>query len=675
MELSKILFIALAAFIALGFAFFQYLYKSRKRGRDTYILFSLRFFSVFILLLLLINPKIGFTSYKLEKPMLILLADDSWSINHLKQEDSLKLILESFKSNEKLSKRFDLVQYNFGKELKSGDINDFKDTETNIFSALEGVEALSKERKSVIALISDGNQTSGRNFEYFNSKNTEIYPFVIGDTTQYPDLELTRLNLNNYAFLDNRFPVEAFISYSGEDAVNTRFVIKENEKVIFSEEVSLDNDNNSVIIQAELPATNLGVLSYKAEIAPLATEKNQANNIKSFAIEVIDERTEILLLSAMPHPDLGAIKKAVETNKQRQLAIKYIGENDLNLEDYQLVILYQPNAGFLSVFEELKKNNQNYLLITGTKTNWNFINNIQDFIKKDFTNQNQEIFAVRNPNFNQFQFEDAVFSNFPPLEDKFGNIELESNSIESIYFQEIENVETTQPLLAIQGNAQRKIGYIFGENIWRWRSASFLEDKSFEAFDNFFGKLVQNLASTKQRERLTLDYESFFYENESAIINANFFDQNYQFDPKANLLITVEDSLNSFESQFILKNNTYQVDLGGLPPGTYTFQVNEAETGLSRSGSFEVISYNIEQKFISANKNAMQALAENSGTRIFYQNQTQEFINRLLNADKYKPVQKSQQKDVPLIDWFYLLFLLVLILAIEWFYRKYKGLI
>ncbi len=407
----------------------------------------------------------------------------------------------------------------------------------------------------------------------------------------------------------------------------------------------------------------------------METEKNTANNAKSFAVEVIDERTEILLISAIPHPDLGAIKKAIETNKQRQLDIKYIQDDLLNTEEYQLVILYQPTSGFASVFEELAENNQNYLIISGTQTNWNFLNSIQDFVRKDFTNQTQEIFAVKNPNFNQFQFEEVGFSEFPPLEDKFGRISVESNNLESIYFQEIENVETSQPLIAIQGSGQNKNAFILGENIWRWRSASFLENKSFEKFDNFFGKLIQNLASSKQRERLTLDYKSFYYENEPVKLTANFFDQNYQFDPNANLNISAADSLENIESQFILKNNAYEVDLGSLAPGTYNFKITETGTQLSRSGSFEIIAYNIEQKFISANKNAMEALAENSETKIYYPNQIQDLIDSLLSKDKYKPVQKSQQKNVPLIDWYYLLFLLVLILAAEWFFRKYKGLI
>lgn len=676
MNISNIILIALAIVIALGFAFLQYLFKNRTRKRETYVFFALRFLSVFLLLLLLINPKITSTTYELEKPNLILAIDNSASIAHLQQEDTVLGLLEYLKSNEALQERFQSIQYNFGNELLDSGKPDFKAAQTNIYAALESVKELSRKKSTAVVLISDGNQSSGRDFRYFSPRsNQEIYPVVVGDTTEYLDLELSQLNANSYAFLDNRFPVEAFISYSGEGEINSEFIIRSGKNIVYSEEFSLDKENNSMVIQAQLPASRLGVLSYETEVVPLEIEKNTANNTKKFAVEVIDERSKILLISANPHPDIGTFKKSIETNKQRQLDIKYLDDDLSDLQEYQLVIIYQPNSDFASIFEDLKAHNQKYLLVTGNQTDWNFLNNIQDFFRKEFANQSQEIFALQNPNFNQFQFEDVGFSEFPPLEDRFGNLSVLSNDLKSIYFQEIENVETSQPLIAVMGDGQNKNAFIFGENIWRWRSASYLDNKSFEKFDNFLGKLVQNIASKQQRERLTFDYNSFYYENEAVKITADFFDQNYQFDPNADLEISVENSEDILESQLILKNSGYEVNLGILSPGTYDFKITEEASQVSRSGTFEIIAYNIEQQFMSSNKKAMEALAESSGTRIHYHNQIDEIVTALLSNDKYKPVQKSRQKDVPLVDLYYLLFLLVVILASEWFFRKYKGLI
>ena len=676
MEITTIFYIALAILISLGFSFFQYIFRTKKRNRDTYIFATLRFLSVFILFLLFINPKITRTNYELEKANLFLAVDNSESIAHLKQQDTLNKLLQRLKSNKELQARFEINQYNFGNELVQGTTPGFNEPQTNIYAALNSLKELARKKPAAIVLLSDGNQSLGRDFQYFQPKNNQqVFPVVLGDTVQYLDLELSKLNSNTYAFLNNRFPVEVILSYSGEKPVQSRFRIKAEGNVVFSEEVAFDAENNSAVIQAELPANRLGVLSYEAEIIPLKNEKNKLNNAKKFAVEVVDERSKILLVTAISHPDLGAFKKSIEANEQRSVKIKTIDDDFDDLEDYQLVILYQPTRVFSALINDIKNQGKNYLLVTGTATNWQFANEIQDYVSKDFSSQSQEVFALRNPNFNQFQFKDFGAEEFPPLEDKFGSLKIENKALQNIFFQKIENESTSQPLIAVAGTRNNKTGFIFGENIWRWRAASFFERESFEAFDNFIGKLVQNLTSNKRRDRLTIDYKSFYYENEPIVLTANFFDQNYQFNPNANLETLVKKEGEKSASQLVLKNNNYTVDLGNLTPDDYNFTITEKNTGITRSGSFEVIAFNVEQQFATANLAGMRKLAQNSGTNIYYATSVSDLIDKLLVDDKYKPVQKSRENIVPLIDWYYLLFLLVFILAAEWFFRKYKGLI
>ncbi|MFZ0489481.1 MAG: VWA domain-containing protein, partial [Salegentibacter sp.] len=217
----------------------------------------------------------------------------------------------------------------------------------------------------------------------------------------------------------------------------------------------------------------------------------------------------------------------------------------------------------------------------------------------------------------------------------------------------------------------------FGENIWRWRAASYLRQQSFEEFDNFFGKVIQNLASKKHRERLSLDYDSFYYGNQEIGISAQYFDENYEFDPRAQLEISLknENSEEEKSAGFLLRNNNFRVELGNLEPGTYSFVVKEQNSGISKSGSFKVIDYNVEQQFVSANLNKMKQLAGNNDTKVYFPSDPGKLVEALQEDKAFVPVQKSHEKTVPLIEWYYLLFLLALLFAAEWFYRKYLGLI
>ncbi len=677
MTISIILYITLALIVALGFAFFQYLFRKPRRQRKNYIFFALRTLSLFLVFLLLINPKITSTEYEIERPELIILADNSQSLTYLEEEENLRSISNEISENSEIRKNFEISQVVFGEELSMRDSLDFQASQTNIYKALTQTQEIFSGKQSAVVLLTDGNQSLGRDFRYFKSKdNSKIFPVVIGDTTTYKDISIERINSNRYAFLNNRFPVEVFLNYTGDEAVEASITIYSGKNPVLTRKIQFSADSKSEILRTDLPANSLGVKTFSVEIAPLPNERNTLNNQQNFAVEVIDERTSVLILSEQPHPDLGALKKSIESNQQRIADIKYLNSENMQLSDYQLVVVYQLNRRFDNQIRGILEKNHNYLMVTGSQTDWNYLNSLALGYSRSATSQPQEIFPVYNPTFSSFQFENIGFDDFPPLVDRFGPLEFDNSQFEVMLYQELQGVKTGEPLMGVS-NSSPKSGFLFGENIWRWRAKSYLDNKSFEEFDEFFGKLIQNLSSKRSRERLTLEHENFYYGNENVIITAQYFDENYQFDSGESLKITVSnnDTEDSFTSDLIIKNNVYQFDAGDLPPGNYSFTVSVQNQNISKSGSFEVVDYNTEQQFVSANLEGLQSFAENNETDLIFPDKMEQLINSLLNDDKFRPMQKSRQKTVPLIDWYYLLFILIIILAAEWFYRKYLGLI
>lgn len=681
MSLPTVLLIALAAIFALGFVFFKYFSGNKKRSGNIFFLAGLRFISVFLLLLLLINPKITQQLLVVEKPLLLIAVDQSASIDHIGKADSVQAYLDYLRADTKLNEKFSIETYGFGSEAErlGEDSLKFNSQQTNISRSLKTMGKLNSSKQAALILISDGNQTVGEDFQYLKTdKNINILPVVVGDTTTPVDLYISNLNVNKYAFLNNRFPVEVVINYSGKQTITNKFEIRSGNTVLFSKEVNFDAENNSEIITTTLPATKLGSSFYTAEISPIDSEKNTINNTRKFGVEVIDERTSVLILSSIAHPDLGMLKKSIESNEQREVKIAYIGNSlDLNLSNFQLVILYQPNSKFKDVFEAIKADGLNSLLITGTETDWTFLNSVQQNFSKDPTSQTQEVFANFNQNFSEFQFEDLGFNRFPPLEDTFGILKFMDRSFSPLLFQIQEGVQTDLPLLAVAEKNSVKQAVLFGENIWKWRVKSYLDSGSFEPFDNFTGKLVQYLASTKKRDRLSFEVEPFYPENEQVQISAQFFDENYGFDPMGEVIIKLENSGTGtiIETGMLLDSNRYKFEAEDLEPGDYNLRITEQHTGISRVGSFSILEYNVEQQFSSANILKLQALAQNNESALYYLNDGTSLKEHLLSQEAYVSIQKSHEKNVSLINWKFLLALLVLSLGIEWFLRKYFGFI
>ncbi len=673
MTVTNILFIILAAIIALALVLVQYYFTKKNKRSKHWILFSaLRFITYFSVLLLLINPKFTNTSYTLEKPSLAIAVDNSSSINYLGEKEDVLNLLNQLQQDEDLMEAFAIETYSFGTDFTSADSLSFSEPQSNLHQAFSNLQQLYKNKTAPVVFISDGNQTYGQDFTYSAKQLKQpIFPVVVGDTTQYVDLKIGQLNTNRYAFLNNKFPVEVFVNYLGNSTIDQRFEIKQGNQTLYSETISFSSNKTSAVINATLPANSVGVKTYSVSIQPLENEKNIENNTKNFAVEVIDEKTNVLLLSSILHPDLGAFKKSIENNQQRAATIKNI-KDDIDFGEYQLVVLYQPDENFARAYEQIERLGLNTLTVTGTKTNYQFLNRNQQVFTKQTTNQEEDYLAAYNENYSSFQFEDIGFDDFPPLKDKFGDLSF-STEVNALLFQSIAGYETETPLLATFESGSQRHGFLFGENAWQWRAKSFLDEESFTTYDEFFGKLIQYLASNKRRERLRLDYNSFYNSGEDIVLQAQYFDKNYEFDTRGKLNLTVKNKETDASQifPFLLRNNQYEVDLSNLPAGNYNFIVNVEGEQLSKSGSFTIVDFEVEKQFLNANLSAFQQLSD----EIYFPNQFEKIKQQLLQSPEFKPIQKSKQEVSPLIDWVYLLFIIVACLTFEWFLRKYRGLI
>ena len=677
MESQTILLIFLAAISALGIAVFQYLKSKKERTKRSFMLALLRFVSIFGILLLLINPKFTNTSYVLEKSNLVLAVDNSQSINYFKSTDEVTAFVASIRENINIQKKYNISTFTFGNKLKAQDTFSFSENQTNVTSAFKELQDIYKGKVAPTVIITDGNQTYGEAYQYAAKKyKQDVYPVIVGDTTSYQDLKISQLNANRYAFLNNKFPVEIIANYNGNSAVSIKLNVFQNGRVIYSQPLSFSKEKTSEIVQVTLPVTSIGVKTYTVSLQALDAEKNTVNNKKSFGIEVIDERTNVLILTSIIHPDLGTLKKAIESNEQRNVTIKKSDEPDINLKDYQAVLLYQPNVSFKPYYETIKTLGINTFTITGTRTDYRFLNDNGELFTRELSAQVEDYQAEFNSNFSTFQVDDIGFSNFPPLVDEFGEVSIKKAHT-PLLMQTISGLPTGSSLLTtIEDGAQRH-AVLFGEGIWRWRAQSYLDNQSFEPFDEFVGKLIQYLASKERRNRLNINYNSFYNGGDNIVIAAQYFDKNYEFDARAKLSMVVIGERNNTRQEIpmVLKNNRYEVDLSSLTPDSYKFSVTVAGESISRPGNFEIIEFNVEQQFLSANVTPLQQIATNTNKELYSMGNSAQLITNLLENETYNPIQKQQKQIKPLIDWYYLLGIIILTLSLEWFIRKYNGLI
>ena len=677
MSAETILYIVIAIVISFLVTVFMYGYKTKYKSTLRWVFGILRFVTLFSILLLLINPKFKSETYTVEKPNLVVLIDDTESVSEMDQVQNVLDLVQKITDSQELNDKFDVATYSFGDALEEGDSLSFSKSNTNISKALTGLSQLYKNEVAPTILISDGNQTLGKDYEFMSSTfKNQIYPVVLGDTTKYTDLKITQLNTNRYAFLKNQFPVELFLMYDGSEKVNSQLIISQGATIVFSENITFSKSENLKIRSLTLPATTVGLQKYEVQLLPLTYEKNVVNNGRRFAVEILDQATNVLLISDIIHPDLGTLIKAIESNEQRKVTLMKPLEAIPVIDDYQLIILYQPNRSFASLYQEVQNSKRNTFVIAGLQTDWNFLNSVQDNYNKDAINEYEYVTGVLNPNYGAFAIEPIEFDNFRPLKTQFGDLNI-TIPHEIILEQSIQDISTESAMLATMELDGRRSAIWDGEGFWKWRSEVYLESNTFEGFDDFIGNIVQYLASSKRRSRLEVNNETFYYNNNSIRITAQYFDQNFVFDSRGSLTISVINTETKKITEFplLLKNNFYAVDLNSLAAGEYNYTVSVQDETISRSGNFSILDFNVEQQFLHANVAKLERAAANTGGKIYFSTESQNLINDLLLDDRYKQIQKSEQKVVPLVDWKFLLLIIVLTLASEWFIRKYNGLI
>lgn len=675
MTTSTIVLLILSAIVAFGLAFYQYLYKAGNRSKVYLFLALLRFITLFAIFVLLINPVISRKNYQDVKTPLPVIVDNSQSVKELRQDSLARILAKKIGENSALKDKYDVQLYTFDAGFNADGKLDFKGKQTHIDQVAQNLKQFYRNQQYPVVLLTDGNQTIGNDYVYSFQQNTTVYPLVLGDTTTFLDLKINQLNVNKYAFLKNKFPVEVFLQYNGNKNVNAVFSIQQGNGTVYKQQVNFSPGKKAQVVSVLLNADKVGVQKFKAVITSAEKEKNQYNNVKNFAVEVMDQRSEIALVSAVSHPDLGAIKRAVEANQQRKVTI--VNPNEISdLKDYNVLILYQPNAEFKKLLDLNKNVQLNSWVITGMNTDFNLLNQYQSQIQFRMGGQKEDYAADFNTQFNLFALENIGFESFPPLQHPFGTITVTGNA-NTLLQARIRNIKSESPLFVFTENGVKRNAYLFGENIWKWRVESHLKTKSFEQFDIFMDKTVQFLASNALKKSLVVTHESFYNSGETIEITGQYFNKNYEFDENAQLTIQLKNkNTNAVKNYDFLKgNNEYKVNLDGLEAGQYSFVVKENSSKTSYAGTFEVLDFEIEKQFVNPDTARLNQLAANTNGKVFYPDQADALIRMLLENPEYIPVEKAVITKSPLIDWKGLLILLGLTLALEWFIRKYNGLL
>lgn len=649
------------------------------------ILIGLRTITFFILGLLFIGLIFQAFNYRVEKPVLVIGVDTSASMLNYKDSTTVQSKVEALikVSKERLSEKFDIVTYQFSSELSSLDTLEFKQSQTDLSKGFEQLYAEFYNRNlGGVLFVSDGNFNQGSNPIYAarNLSGVPIYSLGVGDTIYKRDHFIKNVAVNDVAFLNNEFPLLVTVEGTKMGKISTKVSIELNGQTIASQVISYkDGVNDYEQLSFSIPAKTVGYQQYTVKIDHEKNEFNYENNRRSFYIEVIDSRSKILMLANAPHPDLAAMKSVWDTDKNLEVEFQFISEWDKNLKNVDLIVWHESGRSIPADKKEaILANGISKLFIVGPNSERAFTNSLGIGLNIPNSSQSDDIQGKLNTGFQQFEISpelEKAFNYFPPLKAKFGPMST-SKGAEILSYQRVGTIVKKDPQIYFGKASSYKYGVIYGDGIWRWKLAEYVKTESTTNFSELISKMGQYLLVKQNSSPLRVTLPKKFLKEENVLVNATFLNESLEpiTTPVIQFELVNEQSKVS-KLQFGSAGTTYKLDLGELAPGKYSWTASTKFAGKShtKSGVFIVDNQNREQLETRANHTLMNQLSKNSGGKFYPINDYQKSIDELLQRDDLTSVSYQESAFKDLIEYVWMLILLILLLSTEWFLRRWLG--
>ena len=266
----------------------------------------------------------------------------------------------------------------------------------------------------------------------------------------------------------------------------------------------------------------------------------------------------------------------------------------------------------------LKENKIPTIFIVGSQMDIQAFNEAQDLIKINGNGQTlEDIEPTINSNFKSFSTSDELRSGltlFPPLVAPFGEYSVVSNA-SSFLFQTIRNVDTPYPLVSFNERRGVRTAVMVGEGIWKWRIFDFFQNGNYDLTDEYVNKIVQFVSTKKDnRKFIAKSAKTLYKENESILLNAQLYNDNYELVNEPEVFLSVFGADNQ-EYQFIMNRNNdyYSISAGQLSPGNYRFNAKTNYNGseYTDNGRFSVQEIQLESFDLEARHNVLADLAMN----------------------------------------------------------------
>ena len=677
-------FVLLCLLVGALVAFLLYRRPGPWGKKVNYLLTVFRFVLVSILCFLLVGPILKQFKNRVEKPSVVLAIDNSLSLGEVTDSVALRQDLQRvWDLGTSLADLNHEVEYrSLESSLEPDNSLSFNHPQTSLNQLLTKIQTDYEGRNlEAVVLFSDGIHNQGLS-PVFVPYRFPVHAMGWGDTIPQKDVRIKALHYNKIAYQGNDFMVRAEILNEGFQNQPIQVKIFENGRLLQTKNLNLTSSPQLLETDFRIEAARKGLKDFRVEIQALTDEFTLNNNVRNAYIDIIEGQRKILLAARSPHPDIKAIKSALENNQNYQVDLYISDISNPESQEYDLLILHQLSrleASRVAVISNMLQAGAPVWHILGSRSNiprFNSENELLEIIPINL--QRDQVTALFNNGFSKFQLSPSLQEMIPrinPLNVPFANYKL-SGGAEVLLNQKVGNLGTDNPLLVVMDDGDTKTAVLIGEGIWQWRLQDYDFNQSFTLFDEFVSKLVQYLSTNEDKSRFKVyPVTGEFHINEPVRLETEVYNEIYEetYGHTIDLNLRSSDGQVSSYSYTISEGNS-QYRISDLPAGAYSYNASTTVEGevLTSRGQFSITELQLEFLNLTADHQLLRSLSSKTNGRFFNTNQWDSLNSLLLD----KPAQGmiySEEAFLPLIKWPWAFAILLLLVSTEWFLRKFYG--
>ncbi|MDD3049892.1 MAG: hypothetical protein PHR06_01980 [Candidatus Cloacimonetes bacterium] len=638
-----------------------------------FLLIFLRIISLLTILILLFNPIFRYTKKQYEYPSVVFLNDISLSMHNAGEKEKTEAFTQMYQNASKLlensTSRF--LEFPF-----ADGINGSSST-TLLGKTLKELQEQKKLTSAREIILNSDGWLKDENFSFLKKLNIPITVLIPDYSYKETDIELSQISYNRNVYQSEEFPLKADVkarNYRGKAQV----VFTSGNTIIATKEIEFDDkDVQTVEFSHSVAETGLFTFDVKVK-TDSEIDINLDNNSYPGAIQVLNTKNEIVIITDQLNWDVKFIKDAINSNENWLTRVVIYKNNVFTLANERVEIenLLNENCKALVIVNsgnlQFSQGDTQYLIKSveqgkGLVTMGLPLQELNSILPIYSSNITKPFSAIINLTevANKYQtfslMDNQALEDIPELDFFYVNSKLEAEII-----AKMANEQNSPGI--VFSNAQRgKVLSLAFTGLWKWQLRG--DNNSFQ---QFFTSVINWLTNNQSGNFLAIIRKNSFFSGENITINLQAYDERMNFRRDINAQLTIKNSAGQIVLEDLMhrENDNVIYSINDLPPEKYTYEIADNITLQKTEGSFVVVSGSNEIRDLGINNMLLTYLAKETDGKIITPQNMGEII---IDSEETREIKTNI--EIPLYRKWYLIALFLSAFCLELFLRKRWGLL